>query len=114
MQGAMAPNSINPPRPLASKRVDLISNKLIKIKEKKPPLYPLQGPRVCVLFVGFSPSPVSGLVAGQAEVILEIRALRPKFDAPIFRDPIPPAFPGGDGDGRGDGRGSGLLGVALG
>ena len=35
----------NPPRPLASKRVDLISNKLIKIKEKKPPLYPLQGPR---------------------------------------------------------------------
>ena len=30
------------PRPLASKRVDPISNKLIKIKENKPPLYPLQ------------------------------------------------------------------------
>ena len=76
----------NPPRPLASKRVDLISNKLIKIKEKKPPLYPLQGPRGGVELVGFSPSPVSGIVAGQAEVILEIRALRPKIEPPIFRD----------------------------
>ncbi len=35
----------NPPRPLASKRVDLITKKLQKIQEKKPPLSPLQGPR---------------------------------------------------------------------
>ena len=64
----------------------LISNKLIKIKEKKPPLYPLQGPRGVVVFVSFSPSPVSGIVAGQAEVTLEIRALRPTIEPPIFRD----------------------------
>ena len=76
--------AMNPPRPLASKRVDLISNKLIKIKEKKPPLSPLQGPRGGVEFVCFSVSPVSGIVAGQAEVILEIRALRPKIEPPTF------------------------------
>ena len=39
-----------------------------------------------MLFVGFSPPPASGIVAGYAAVILKVRALRPKVEPPIFRD----------------------------
>ena len=36
--------------------------------------------------VGFIDPPVSGIVAGYGEVILKVRALRPKVEPPIFRD----------------------------
>ena len=86
MVTSMAPNLINPPRPLASKRVDFIANKLIKIKEKKPPLYPLQGPRGGQPFVCFSASPASQIAAGYWAKIQRFRVKRPKVEPPIFRD----------------------------
>ena len=76
----------NPPRPLASKRVDLISNELIKIREKKPPLYPLQGPRGGPPFVCFSASPASQIAAGHRAKIQRFLVKRPKVEPPIFRD----------------------------
>ena len=38
------------------------------------------------MFVCFSVSPASGIVAGYWAVILKVRALRPKVEPPIFRD----------------------------
>ena len=77
---------LNPPRPLASKRVDLISNKLIKTKAKKPSLDPLQGPRGGRLFVCLSASPALQIAAGHWAKIPRFRVKRPKVEPPIFRD----------------------------
>ncbi len=75
----------NPPRPLASKRVDLISNKLIKMKKTTSPISP-PGPPGGHLLEDLSVSPASQIAAGCWAKILRFRVKRPKVEPSIFRD----------------------------
>jgi hypothetical protein len=73
-----------PPRTLASKRIDLTSNKILNIKEQKIPFYPLQGSRRAGLLLALSLPSVSEIAAGYAAIILTTLTLRPKNESSNF------------------------------